>query len=63
MIKRFVTFIICIVVGITVVPIAKVFVDSLNETSQPASSLMLAIPIALLLFVFAYAIKSIVDRR
>jgi len=61
---KIITFGICILIGITVVPIAKTFIDRLSEdvTSQPAQSLMLLIPLALLLFVFIYAIVGQVRK-
>ena len=55
---RIIMFVVVVLVGITVVPIVKTFIDNLSDdvTTQPELSLMQIIPLALLLFVFIAAI-------
>ena len=55
---RIIMFVVIVLVGITVMPIIKIFIDSLSSgmTAQPELSFMQIIPLALLLFVLIYAI-------
>ena len=60
---RIIMFVVVVLIGITVIPIVKTFIDNLSGdmTAQPELSFMQIIPLALLLFVFIYAIIG--ERR
>ena len=60
---RIIMFVVVVLVGISVIPIIKTFIDDLSGdvTTQPELSFMQIIPLALLLFVFIYAIIG--ERR
>ena len=55
---RIIMFVVVVLIGISVIPIIKTFIDNLSSdvTTQPELSFMQIIPLALLLFVFIYAI-------